>query len=142
MMVSSLDEMDKAHHHYLRAAATAIEIGHRVYEFNAIVSIVVTRWAREEKPDKDHIDKIRKNVGKTSDWLKATDSSLMIEMRRKVLDDPASDNNLCIFFDTEKCFECRVERNSLRKECIGNLFWMGNLCPYFREFLAKLYEDV
>ncbi|MGY5880437.1 MAG: tetratricopeptide repeat protein [Candidatus Thorarchaeota archaeon] len=135
-----LDEIDRALYHYERSAITAVEIGHRLYEFNAIVSSVITRWSKDEEPDSALLEKIRMNIGETSDWLKATDSSLMIEVRRKVLDDIASDNNLCIFFDSEKCFECRVERNGLRKECIGNLFWMGNLCPHFIDFLTKLDE--
>ncbi len=135
-----IDEIDRALHHYERATTVSIEISHRLYEFNAIVSTVVTKWAKEETPDTELLDKIRQNFGETSEWLKATDSSLMKEVRRKVLDDPDSDNNLCIFFDSEKCFECRVERNGLRKECFGNLFWKGYLCPHFRDFLTKLDE--
>ena len=135
-----LDQIDRSLHHYERAGIIALENGHRLYEFNAIASTVVTRWAKEEKPDSEQLDKIRLSIGETSAWLKATDSSLMKEVRRKVLDDPASDNNLCIFFDSEKCFECRVERNGLRKECFGNLFWIGNLCPHFVDFLTKLDE--
>lgn len=135
-----IDEIDKSLYHYGRAEATAIEIGHKLHAFNAIVSTVITHWMKEEKSEKDQIEIIRKNMGDSSKWLKTTDSSLMIEVRRKVLDDLASDNNLCIFFDSEKCFECRVERNGLRKECFGNLFWMGTLCPHFRDFLSKLDE--
>lgn len=135
-----LDQIDNSLKHYKKANDIAIEIGHRVYAFNSVVSIVVAQWAKEEIPDSKQLDMIRKVIGETAQWLKVSDSSLMVEVRRKVLDDPASDNNLCIFFDSENCFECRVERNGLRKECFGNLFWMGNLCPHFRDFLTKLND--
>ena len=135
-----LDHIDNALSHYKRAGKIAAEIGHMLYSFNATVSIVVALWAKEQQPNVEMIDMIRLNIGETAEWLNATDSSLMNEVRRKVLDDLGSDNNLCIFYDGEKCFECRVERNGLRKECFGNLFWMGNLCPHFRDFLTKLDE--
>ncbi|MGY5859070.1 MAG: tetratricopeptide repeat protein [Candidatus Thorarchaeota archaeon] len=134
-----LDDIDRSFHHYKRASEIAIEIGHSLYAFNAAVSTIVTHWVKETTPDNEQVDMLQQKIGETAQWLNATESSLMKEVRRKVLDDPASDNNLCIFFDNENCFECRVERNGLRKECFGNLFWMGNLCPHFRDFLAKLY---
>ncbi|MFW9844093.1 MAG: tetratricopeptide repeat protein [Candidatus Thorarchaeota archaeon] len=135
-----LDETDKSLYHYKQATKIAIEISHRLHEINAAASTIVTKWVKEEEPDSELLEQIRSLIGDISEWRNATDSSLMKEVRRKVLDDPASDNNLCIFFDSEKCFECRVERNSLGKECFGNLFWMGTLCPHFQDFLAKLSE--
>jgi hypothetical protein len=133
-----LNNMDRSLKHYNLAHSVAEEIGHRVYLFTSVVSQVVTQWNNDIEPDSKNLELIKEKIGNTSDWLEVTDSELMKEVRRKVLDDPASDNSLCIFFDSEQCFECRVERNSLRKECFGNLFWMGNLCPHFREFLTML----
>jgi len=133
-----LNEMNRSLHHYDQAGVIAKEIGHRLYAFNSIVSTVVTQWNTDTVPNAEHLELIKQKIGNISKWLKATDSELMKDIRRKVLDDPQSDNNLCIFFDSEQCFECRVERNGLRKECFGNLFWMGFLCPFFREFLTKL----
>ncbi len=135
-----LNELDISIDNYKRAEEISIEIGHKLYIFNAIVSTVVSLWTKEEKPDSEILDLIRANIGETSHWRKSSDSSLMKEVRRKVLEDPKSDNDLCIFFDGEKTFECRVERQALRKECFGNLFWMGNLCPHFSDFLSKLDE--
>lgn len=136
-----LDDVPRALHHYKRAEEIAIEVGHKLYAFNAVVSTIVSSWEKEEKPNAELLDKIRSNIGETTGWLKTADSSLMKQVRRNVLEDPQSENDLCIFFDGEKIFECRVERQGLRKECFGNLFWMGNnLCPYFREFLSKLDE--
>lgn len=134
-----LDEIDRSLRHYKRAEEISVEVGHKLYAFNARVSTVVSSWAKDKAPDTELLDNIRSNIGETADWLKASDSSLMKKVRRKVLEDPASDNDLCIFFDGEKIFECRVERLGQQKECFGNLFWMGNnLCPHFRDFLSKL----
>ncbi|MFX1263431.1 MAG: hypothetical protein ACFFAZ_15225, partial [Promethearchaeota archaeon] len=64
---------------------------------------------------------------------------LMREVRRRIYDDSSIESDLCVFFDGERNFECRVERKALSKECFGNLYWMGSLCPYFKEFLARFY---
>ncbi|MCK4566247.1 MAG: tetratricopeptide repeat protein, partial [Candidatus Thorarchaeota archaeon] len=135
-----LNELDVSISNYKLSEEIAVEIGHKLYAFNAIVSTVISLWAQEEKPDSEILGLIRSNIGETSNWLKSSDSSLMKEVRRKVLEDPESDNELCIFYDGEKTFECRVERKAPRKECFGNLFWMGNLCPHFCDFLSKLDE--
>jgi len=135
-----LNELDVSIENYKRSEEIAVEIGHKLYAFNAIVSSVISLWAKEEKPDSKILGLIRSKIGETSNWLKSSDSSLMKEVRKKVLEDPESDNDLCIFYDGEKTFECRVERKAPRKECFGNLFWMGNLCPHFCDFLSKLDE--
>ena len=135
-----LNELDVSIDNYKRSEEIADEIGHKLYSFNAMVSIVISLWAREERPDSEILGLIRSKIGETSEWLKSSDSSLMREVRKKVLEDPHSDNDLCIFFDGEKTFECRVERQAPRKECFGNLFWMGSLCPHFCDFLSKLDE--
>jgi len=136
-----LNDNEKSLHHYKRAKEIAVDVGHRLYAFNAKVSTIISSWEKEEKPDSELLDTIRSNIGGTSGWLNTSDSSLMKEVRRNVLEDPESDNDLCIFYDGETIFECRVERQGLRKECFGNLFWMGNnLCPHFRDFLLKLEE--
>jgi tetratricopeptide (TPR) repeat protein len=123
---------------YNQAHKVALEVSHHLYAFNAEVSILVTKWEANEKPDDELLSRICETIGSEKEWLAAHDSTLMKKVRRTVLDDLASDSELCIFYDGEKNFECRVERQGLRKECFGNLFWMGYLCPYFRAFLAKL----
>lgn len=133
-----LQDLREAMKNYEKARKVALEVAHRLYAFNAQASILVTYWAMNEKPDGELLSSVRTAIGPNKDWLNANDSQLMRNVRRIVLDDPASDSELCIFYDGEKSFECRVERQGLRKECFGNLFWMGYLCPYFRAFLTKL----
>jgi tetratricopeptide (TPR) repeat protein len=133
-----LQDMKEALKDYKQARKIALEVSHRLYAFNAEVSTLVTNWAMNEEPDSKLLSSIYKTIGPAKEWLNANDSQLMKSVRREVLDDPASDSELCIFYDGEKSFECRVERQGLRKECFGNLFWMGYLCPYFRSFLTKL----
>jgi tetratricopeptide (TPR) repeat protein len=136
----ALGDLDKANEYYVRADEVAGEVAHSLYTFSAEVSQIVTSWAKNEEPDPELLSRIQSIMGPVSEWLDARDSGLMVDVRRKVLDDPGSDNDLCVLYDGEKAFECRAERTELRKECFGNLFWKGFLCPYFRDFITKLYE--
>ncbi|TFG32005.1 tetratricopeptide repeat protein [Candidatus Thorarchaeota archaeon] len=135
-----LQDFERAMYQYERAREVSLEVGHLLYAFNADISKIVTLWILEEDPDKKLIEAVRDIMGPLSDWLDKLDSSLMKKVRRKVLEDPASDIDLCVFFDSEKSYECRVERQKMQKECFGNLYWMGNLCPFFRDFMTKLQE--
>ncbi|RDE11323.1 MAG: hypothetical protein C4K48_11570 [Candidatus Thorarchaeota archaeon] len=130
--------LNSAVHNYERARDVAVEVAHRLYAFNAEVSLLVTKWSMDDTSDTGLHRKIQQIIGPSSEWLAADDSQLMGSVRRAVLEDPASESELCIFYDGEKNFVCRVERQGLRKECFGNLFWMGSLCPHFRDFLTKL----
>jgi tetratricopeptide (TPR) repeat protein len=136
-----LQDFNTALQNYEMGRKVAREVAHKLYAFNAEVSILVTQWTMNSTPDKELESRIRNAMGPSSIWLDSDDSQLMRNVRRKVLEDPASDSELCIFFDSEKGFECRVERQGLRKECFGNLFWMGHLCPHFRAFITKLEGD-
>ncbi|MFX1605379.1 MAG: tetratricopeptide repeat protein [Promethearchaeota archaeon] len=133
-----LHRYDQAIERYKDANKRALEIAHFLYAFNADISELVTLWEVGKKPNKKLLKKIRSIMGSSEDWSEFTESGLMKEVRKKVLDDPESESDLCVFFDGEKCFECRVERTGLLKECFGNLLWMGGLCPYFKEFLIEL----
>ena len=123
---------------YKRAKEVSVEIDHLLYGFNADVSELVTLWALGKKPEKRLLSSISSILGSSDDWSDSPELNLMKDVRKKVLDDAASDSELCVFFDGEKSFECRVERMGLRKECFGNLYWMGGLCPHFKEFMSKL----
>ncbi|MDH4213433.1 MAG: tetratricopeptide repeat protein [Candidatus Thorarchaeota archaeon] len=131
-------DFEQALQNYEKGRQVALEVAHKLYAFNAEISTLVTQWMMKATPDADLIGQIRKIMGSSSNWMNASDSQLMRNVRRIVLEDPASDSELCIFYDGEKGFECRVERQVLRKECFGNLFWMGYLCPHFRAFITKL----
>jgi tetratricopeptide (TPR) repeat protein len=133
-----LQDYNAALQNYEMGRNVAFEVAHRLYEFNADVSTLVTLWTMNKAPDEKLLSEIRKIMGPSSKWSNVTDSQLMRNVRRLVLDDPASDSELCIFFDVEKSFQCRVERQALKKECFGNLFWMGFLCPHFESFISKL----
>ncbi len=133
-----LQQYDEAISCYKSAKKVSVEIDHLLYGFNADVSEIVAVWAAGKKPDSTLLAKIRSILGPLDDWSDSPELNLMREVRKKVLDDPVGDSHLCVFFDGEKSFECRVERVGLRKECFGNLYWMGGLCPHFKEFVLKI----
>ncbi|MHA3963167.1 MAG: tetratricopeptide repeat protein [Candidatus Thorarchaeota archaeon SMTZ1-45] len=135
-----LQRYDEAITCYRRAKDVSVEIDHLLYVFNADVSELVTILEAEKKPDHKLLSMIRSTLGSIGDWSDSPEFSLMMDVRKKVLDDHTCDSDLCVFFDGEKSFECRVERMGLRKECFGNLYWMGGLCPHFKDFLSKLRE--
>ncbi|MFX1482487.1 MAG: tetratricopeptide repeat protein [Promethearchaeota archaeon] len=135
-----LQKYDQAISCYERAKEVSLEIAHLLYAFNTDASNIVTIWEKEEEPPKELLKQVRLTMGHLKDWSETPDSGMMMNVRRKVLDDRLSDSDLCIFFDGEKSFECRVERTGLRKECFGNLYWKGGLCPYFKEFMKRLEE--
>lgn len=135
-----LQRYDDAISCYNSAKKVSIEIDHLLYGFNADASEIVTVWANGKKPDEKLLSMMRSALGPSEDWSDSPENNLMSDVRRKVLDDTESDTVLCVFFDGEKSFECRVERMGLRKECFGNLYWMGGLCPHFKEFMSNLEE--
>ncbi len=133
-----LQKYDEAVSCYHRAKKVSHEIAHLLYAFNADTSELVTVWEKGVESEDALSKMLKKILGKSKDWSETPDSDMMRTVRRMVLEDPGSNSDLCIFFDGEKSFECRVERTGLRKECFGNLYWKGGLCPYFKEFMARL----
>jgi tetratricopeptide (TPR) repeat protein len=133
-----LQRYDEAITAYESAKDVSFEIDHLLYGFNAEVSALVAMWAAGKKPDSKLVSKIRSILGPKDDWSDSPEQNLMKDVRKKVLEDIKSDSDLCVFYDGEKSFECRVERLGLRKECFGNLYWMGGLCPHFKDFISKL----
>ncbi|MFX1441382.1 MAG: tetratricopeptide repeat protein [Promethearchaeota archaeon] len=132
-------EFDDAITFYKRAREVSDDIGWPLSAFNADMSVLVTQWIKEEEPDPEIVKSVEELMGKSEDWYSSSDSDLMREVRRRIYDDSSIESDLCVFFDGERNFECRVERKALSKECFGNLYWMGSLCPYFKEFLARFY---
>jgi tetratricopeptide (TPR) repeat protein len=135
-----LQKYDEAVSCYRRAKKLTREIAHLLYGFNADASELITMWEMGAKPEDGGLKLFRETLGNSDDWSEHPDPDMMQNVRRKVLEDPASDSDLCVFFDGEKSFECRVERTALRKECFGNLYWKGVLCPYFKDFMTRLEE--
>ncbi len=131
-------EFDSALQLYQKAKEFSIETGHSAHSFLADVSELMTIWARKAKPRAELLESVKSIVGLTSKWLEAKDASMMRDLHQIVAEDPSIENELCVFFDGEMNFQCRVERNSLKKECFGNLFWMGGLCKHFKDFLELL----
>ena len=133
-----LQRYDEAISCYKSAKDVSLEIDHLLYGFNADVSELVGVWAAGKRPDNDLLSMVRSTLGPIEEWSDSPELNMMQDVRRNVLGDPAGDSDLCVFFDGEKSFECRVERMGLRKECFGNLYWMGGLCLHFKEFMSKL----
>jgi hypothetical protein len=125
---------------YEKALEISNAYSHHLSSFNANVSKIVTSWAANSTPDSELLEKTRSLIGKKSIWIEADDAELMKLLRQKLYDDSTIESEVCVFYDCDKNFVCRVERTILEKECFGNLFWMGVLCPHFKEFLEKLYE--
>jgi tetratricopeptide (TPR) repeat protein len=125
---------------YRKARKLCQETNNPVMVFNAIASEIVTKWAASEKPSRDLLDRVKSVLVSEGLWLDSFSAAPMRNVRQMILEDPLMQSEVCIFFDAEKNFECRVERLSLKKECFGNLFWMRSLCPYFRDFIARVYK--
>ncbi|TET13188.1 MAG: hypothetical protein E3J82_03390 [Candidatus Thorarchaeota archaeon] len=131
-------EFDRALELYRKAKEFSTETGHSEHSFIADVSELVTTWAKEEEPRSELLESVKSIVGPTSKWLEIKNASMMRDLYQIVVEDPSVESELCVFFDGEMNFQCRVERNSLKKECFGNLFWMGDLCKHFKDFLESL----
>ncbi|MHA1904311.1 MAG: tetratricopeptide repeat protein [Candidatus Thorarchaeota archaeon] len=134
------ENLEEAMNSYSRAKKFADESNYPLVAFNADASLIVTQWEKGEVPEKVLIERVKAIIGSKEDWAASTDSSLMRDIREKVFEDAQVQSEMCIFYDRERSFECRVERKTLTKECRSNLFWMGALCPYFEEFLDRLYS--
>ncbi len=131
-------DFDGALELYHKAKEFSAETGHSVHSFTADVSELMTTWARKEKPRAELLESVKSIVGPKSKWLEKKDASMMRDLHQIVVEDPSVETELCVFYDGEMNFQCRVERKALKKECFGNLFWMGGLCKHFQEFLESL----
>ncbi len=124
--------------YYNRAKELAIEVVYPLMAFNAEISELITLWEMKSKPDIQLVKKIQQTLGPSDIWKNATDSTHMTTIRQRIFENSDIQSRICIFYDAEKNYECRVERRNLQKECFGNLFWQGSLCPFFIEFLSNL----
>ncbi len=131
-------EYEKSINEYKRAQEFAQNFEYPIVEFNGLVSEIVATWENGESGDKKMLHRVQDELGLKERWLKAGNSEPMRDVRRKVMQDSNVESDLCILYDREKTFECRADRQSLRKECNGNLYWMASLCPYFEAFLDSL----
>ena len=125
---------------YLHAWEASNNYVYPLSTFNASVSQLVTLWSLDKEPEEELLDKIKYYIGEKSDWIESDETTPMVKLRQKVYEDSTIESDVCAFYDCEKNFVCRVERSTLGKECIGNLFWLGGLCPHFKDFLDKLYS--
>ncbi|TFG13824.1 tetratricopeptide repeat protein [Candidatus Thorarchaeota archaeon] len=131
-------EYDKSISEYKRAQEFARDFEYPIVEFNGLVSEIVSAWESGKTGNARMLHRIRDILGLKETWLKAGDAEPMRKVRRRIMHDSNIQSDLCILYDREKTFECRADRQSLRKECNGNLYWMAGLCPYFETFLDSL----
>ncbi|MBD3405240.1 MAG: tetratricopeptide repeat protein [Candidatus Lokiarchaeota archaeon] len=132
---------DKALEMYKRGRKAAVETGDDLIAFHADVSELVLSWTSDNPEDKDVLNRVRDLMDSKDEFLESTSSEPMIELRRRIHQDDSLESSHCVLFDIEKNYECRADRDSLKKECFGNLFWKGVLCSYFVTFLNRLYPD-
>ncbi len=125
---------------YRKARKMGQETNYPGLVFDSVVSEIMTKWAAEEKPGRDLLDRARSILKGESLWHEAFSSAPMRTVRQDIFEDPMLQSDVCIFYDSEKNFQCRVERLTMKKDCFGNLFWMRSLCPYFMDFIARLYK--
>jgi tetratricopeptide (TPR) repeat protein len=123
---------------YQSALEASETYDHPLSIINAEVSKLVTSWIIDDLEDKELSLKIKEFIGPKPNWIESDNATPMISLRQKLYDDSTIESDICIFYDCEKNFICRVERTTLGKECIGNLFWMGEMCPHFIDFIEKL----
>ncbi|MFW9908669.1 MAG: tetratricopeptide repeat protein [Candidatus Thorarchaeota archaeon] len=124
---------------YILAEKKAVQTGNPLLAFTARVSQIMTSFAQEVEPEKALIEEAKSVLGDVSDWVKHHDVTLMRKVRAKFIEDPDLQSELCILFDREKTFECRVETQAPRKGCNGNLLWKtGGICPYLLDFIERL----
>lgn len=132
------EKADKAIEAYERARINAEDASYPTEVFNAEVSVIITQFETGRAVDSSLAKKIGDILGNTDAWKAASDSSMMRNLRATIFQDRSIEGGMCIFYDREKNFECRVDRQYSRMGCTGNLFWKGMMCPYFIEFLEKL----
>jgi tetratricopeptide (TPR) repeat protein len=133
-------KLDDALRMYEDALEVSTGYSHHLSSFTAEVSKIITLWAANKSPDTDLINKIKALLSPKSDWIEGNTAEPMKLLRQKLYDDSTIESEVCAFYDCDKNFVCRVERTNLEKECFGNLFWTGSLCPHFIDFLEKLVE--
>lgn len=133
-----LERPEQALEAYLVAKKNAQEANYLTEVFNAEVSILVTQYKTGQSPDLSILKRIKDVIGDSLEWKQAYDSSMMRDLRASIFQDSSIEGDMCIFYDREKNFECRVERQNSKTGCTGNLFWKISICPYYIEFLEKL----
>jgi len=131
--------------HYEEARKKYIEVGkftqkngYSITAFNARVSEIITTNAMDKTPNKQLVREISNTLGPIESWAASADGSMMRELRRKLQGNPSLESELCVFYDREKNYQCRVERQTAQKGCNGNLFWKASVCPYFLDFLKTI----
>ncbi|MHA1637209.1 MAG: tetratricopeptide repeat protein [Candidatus Thorarchaeota archaeon] len=127
---------------YQQLDSEPFDFQHPLESFNSVTSQIVATWMMGDSPSQESINKMKLALKSLNEWTADTGISMQT-VRQQIFDDPKLEGDACIFYDSEKNFECRVERSSLQKECNGNLFWKGSslLCPYFIEFLKRIDES-
>ena len=125
---------------YQKLDSDSFDFKHPLSSFNSVTSKIVATWIMGDSPSNESINKIKSVLKSLNAWTDETGISMQ-SVRQQIFGDPKLEGDACIFFDVEKNFECRVERSVLQKECNGNLYWKGSLCPYFVDFLKRIDES-
>ncbi len=123
---------------YSKAGEVSQSVDSLIDEFNARVSTVVAYRCAEQEPPEHLVRGLLDTLGGPDKWRASGTPLRMRDVRRKILGDRSIEGNLCIFFQADMNFQCRVDRMTLRKECFGNLFWKAQLCTYFLDFIEYL----
>ncbi len=123
---------------YNQARTVSEEIDDALKCVYADVSKFVTYQYMDEAPPANLVEHVKDLMGDLDRWEQACNPSLMREVRCHVFNDDSIQGDLCIFFNNELNFECRVDRTSMDKECFGNIMWSGSLCTYLIDFINKL----
>ncbi|MFW9848383.1 MAG: tetratricopeptide repeat protein [Candidatus Thorarchaeota archaeon] len=133
-------DYEKALKIYREMNKVAIDYGYPLVHFHSIVSEIVTDWELEKPVPKGMIEEVKDILGQKTKWENESGTKRMRDVRAMIYEDPAMESDLCVLYDREKNYDCRFERKSARKGCMGNLYWQASVCPHLLEFLEKLDE--
>ncbi len=133
-------DYNKAIEIYQQARSEAKKAGAELDVFLSDVSTIMVYYNRSEAIPHELVSSVTEVMEPLSKWSKSSTPEMVVDLRRRIFEDKMVSSSTCIFFDREMNFSCRVNRDGLRKECFGNLLWMGSFCPYFLQFVNILIE--
>ncbi|MHA1771730.1 MAG: tetratricopeptide repeat protein [Candidatus Thorarchaeota archaeon] len=132
---------NKAIDMYQEAKTLSEKAGYQLSMFLADISTIMAYRVAGITIPEELLKPVRDVMSPLSDWLTAPTPALMSKLTRRIFDDSSISSQICIFYDRDLGFTCRVDRTGLKKECFGSLMWMGGFCPYFIKFIEFLRDS-
>ncbi len=135
------EDYDNALEMYSKAREAAAKGPYPLGMFLADISSIVIHWMSNTEIMEELLKSVMDLMEPLDEWIDNPDPSIMTRLRRNIFDDDSVTSQRCVFFDREYPFTCRVDRLTMKKECFGNLQWMGGFCTYLQKFVKFLKEQ-